>query len=134
MTIRLAGWFLVGLLNAYCAGPIPIIFDTDSGTQIDDSLALALALQSPELDVRAVTTVTGDTECRGRLAWKDLGVYGRRDIPIAAGASETLVGPALTQRVPRQFEVLTAQDVLSVAARRRAGDLIIETVLACPQR
>ncbi len=66
--------------------PIPIIFDTDIGDDIDDALALALALQSPELDVRAVTTVIDDVESRTRLAWKELGLFGRRDIPLATGA------------------------------------------------
>ena len=35
-----------------------IIFDTDPGT--DDALALMLALNSPELDVRAITVVPGN--------------------------------------------------------------------------
>ena len=35
-----------------------IIIDTDPGT--DDALALMLALNSPELDVRAVTVVPGN--------------------------------------------------------------------------
>ena len=64
---------------------IPIILDTDIGDDIDDALALALALQSPELDVRAVTTVIDDTETRTRLAWKELGLYGRHDIPLGYG-------------------------------------------------
>ena len=109
--------------------PIPIIFDTDIGSDIDDALALALALQSPELDVRAVTTVSDDTVGRSRLAWKEMGLYGRHDIPLATGAPEPLVGPALTERVPPQFQVLTAQDVLPPAARRRAADLIVDTFL-----
>src|SRR5437868_14828513 len=85
---------------------IPIIFETDIGDDIDDALALALALQSPELDVRAVTTVIDDTELRTRLAWKQLGLYGRRDIPLATGASEPLLDAVQTRRA-RQFEVLT---------------------------
>jgi inosine-uridine nucleoside N-ribohydrolase len=126
--------FLLSAVIAHCEQPIPIIFDTDIGSDIDDALALALALQSPEVDVRAVTTVTDDTVGRSRLAWKELGLYGRRDIPLATGASETLVGPAFTQRVPPQFQVLTAQDVLPPAARRRAADLIIDTLLDSPQK
>ncbi len=133
--LRLVGTlFLLSAVTARCEQPIPIIFDTDIGSDIDDALALALALQSPELDVRAVTTVTDDTIGRGRLAWKELGLYGRHDIPLATGASETLVGPASTQSAPRQFEVLTAQDVLPPAGRRRAADLIIDTLLASPQK
>ena len=86
----------------------PIILDTDIGDDIDDALALALALQSPELDVRAVTTVIDDTETRTRLAWKELGLYGRHDIPVATGASEPLLDPVRPQRA-RQFEVLSGR-------------------------
>src|SRR6202158_3283916 len=84
--------------------PIPIIFDTDIGDDIDDALALALALQSPELDVRAVTTVVDDTDRRTRLAWKHRGIYSRQDFPLAPGASEPLLDPVRTTRA-RQFEV-----------------------------
>src|ERR1039458_7893331 len=115
--------FLLSAMAAHGQQPIPIIFDTDIGRGIDDVRGLGLALESPEWDVRAVTTVSDDTVGRSRLAWKERGLYGRRDIPLATGAPETLVGPALTQRVPPQFQVLTAQDVLPPAARPRAGDL-----------
>ncbi|MCY4112137.1 MAG: nucleoside hydrolase [Chloroflexi bacterium] len=39
---------------------IPVVIDTDPG--VDDALALALALASPELSVRAVTTVAGNVD------------------------------------------------------------------------
>ena len=112
---------------------IPIIFDTDIGDDIDDALALALALQSPELDVRAVTTVIDDTESRTRLAWKQLGIYQRQDIPLGTGAPEPLLDP-VEKWASRQFEVLTPQDTTPAAARRRAAELIIETLLASPQK
>jgi inosine-uridine nucleoside N-ribohydrolase len=126
--------FLLSAMAAHGQQPIPIIFDTDIGSDIDDALALALALQSPELDVRAVTTVSDDTVGRSRLAWKEMGLYGRHDIPLATGAPETLAGPALTERVPPQFQVLTEQDVLPAAGRRRAADLIVDTLLESPQK
>ncbi len=113
--------------------PIPIIFDTDIGDDIDDALALALALQSPELDVRAVTTVSDDTEGRSRLAWKELGLYGRHDIPVGTGAPEPLLDPKHTGRAP-QFTVLTDADTLPPAAHRRASELIIETLLESPRK
>jgi len=123
------------LLGAACWGQTrtPIILDTDIGDDIDDALALALALQSPELDVRAVTTVIDDTETRTRLAWKELGLYGRHEIPVATGASEPLLDPVRAARAP-QFSVLTEADTVPAAARRRATDLIIETLLASPQQ
>jgi inosine-uridine nucleoside N-ribohydrolase len=108
--------------------PMPIIFDTDIGDDIDDALALALALQSPELDVRAVTTVIDDVESRTRLAWKELGLFGRRDIPLATGASEPLLD-SMRNNKSRQYEVLTASDEFPQAARKHAAQLIIETLM-----
>ena len=67
--------------------PVPIVLDTDIGSDIDDAFALALVLKSPELDLRAVTTVSGDTQARARLAAKMLSVAGRHDVPVAAGVS-----------------------------------------------
>ncbi len=65
--------------------PIPIVLDTDIGSDIDDAFALALVLDSPELDLRAVTTVSGDTQASARIAAKMLWEAGRKNIPVAAG-------------------------------------------------
>ncbi len=61
------------------------ILDTDIGTDVDDALALAFALRHPDLDLRAVTTVSGDTVRRARIAKKLLLLAGRGDIEVAAG-------------------------------------------------
>ncbi len=123
--------FLCGL--ALAQRPVPIIFDTDIGDDIDDALALALALQSPELDVRAVTTVIDDVELRTRLAWKQLGIYGRQDIALAAGASEPLLDRVRNNK-SRQYEVLTSEDRFPPSARKHAVQLIVETLLASEQK
>jgi inosine-uridine nucleoside N-ribohydrolase len=64
---------------------IPILLDTDIGGDIDDAFAVALILGSPELDLLGVTTVSGDTQARARLAAKMLWEAGLRKIPVAAG-------------------------------------------------
>lgn len=69
-----------------------VVLDTDIGTDIDDALALALALASPEIDVAAVTVVDGDVYTRARIAARLLGLAGRPDIPVFKGAS-TPLGP-----------------------------------------
>ena len=71
---------------------IPIILDTDIGTDVDDALALTLAVRSPEIDILAVTTVGVDSGLRGRIARKLLGVLGRDEIPVAAGCGRRLDG------------------------------------------
>jgi purine nucleosidase len=113
--------------------PIPVIFDTDIGDDIDDALALALALQSPELDVKLVTTVADDVESRTRLAWKELGLFGRQDIPLATGAAEPLLDPKYPDRAA-QFGVLTGTDQPPAAAWQRAADRIIETLMKSPDK
>jgi inosine-uridine nucleoside N-ribohydrolase len=130
--MKLAVLLLIAM-TCHAERRIPIILDTDIGDDIDDALALALALQSPELDVRAVTTVIDDTDRRTRLAWKQLGIYNRQDVPLGTGASEPFLDPVRTTRA-RQFEVLTPQDTPPAAAHRRAADLIIETLLASPEK
>ena len=67
-----------------------VLLDTDIGDDIDDALALALILQSPEIDLKAVTTVFGDAPQRARLAAYLLRIFGREDIPIAAGIAMPL--------------------------------------------
>ena len=68
------------------ATPTPVIIDTDIGSYIDDSYAIAFALQSRELDVRLIVTATDDTLMRARIAAKFLTIAGRDDIPIGIGA------------------------------------------------
>lgn len=58
-------WLIAGgAVFAATPRPIPIVLDTDIGSDIDDVFALALILKSPELNLRAVTTVSTDTQAR----------------------------------------------------------------------
>jgi purine nucleosidase len=70
--------------------PIKIIIDTDPGT--DDALAMLLAFNSPELDVRAITIVAGNVTADLGLenALKVASLAGRCDIPVARGAVHPL--------------------------------------------
>lgn len=65
----------------------PVILDTDIGDDIDDSWAVAMLLNSPELDVKLITTVRGDPEPRARIVAKMLAAAGRTDIPVGIGVS-----------------------------------------------
>ena len=65
--------------------PIPLILDTDIGTDVDDVWALVFLLNCPEVDVKLITTCTGDTEYRACLVAKILSELGREDIPIGIG-------------------------------------------------
>ena len=52
--------------RSFAAGPkaIPIVLDSDIGGDIDDAFTPALVLAIPELDLRWVATVSGDTAAR----------------------------------------------------------------------
>ena len=79
---------------------VRMILDTDPG--IDDALALFLALASPEVQLEAVTTVSGNVlvEYTTRNALALLELAGRGDIPVARGCDRPLVGsPALAADV-----------------------------------
>src|SRR5262249_61032694 len=72
--------------------PRRIVLDTDIGTDVDDALALALAVASPELELVAVTTVSGDATLRARIAARLLALAGRGDVPVHAGCARPLGG------------------------------------------
>ncbi len=67
-----------------------IILDTDIGDDIDDAFALALALNSPEIELLGVTTVFRNSLKRAKLAKALIKSYGR-DIKVYAGVDEPLV-------------------------------------------
>ena len=71
---------------------VEFTLDTDIGSDVDDLLALAMAFGSPEVTVRAVTTVYGDTLLRARIVRRAYVVAGLHVPPIAAGARETRSG------------------------------------------
>ena len=80
--------------------PVPIVYDTDLGEDIDDLYALYLALFHPRIRVLAVTTVHGDTQAKGRLAAKVLRLAGRADVPVGAGIGMSGARIARGQTLP----------------------------------
>jgi purine nucleosidase len=108
--------------------PTKLLLDTDVGTDVDDAVAIGLVVASPELDLRAVTTVSGDVCLRARIAKKLLTLGGRPDVPVAAGVCE----PVLRQRsflwLGHEGQgILNADEAPQVAATH-AVDLLIDTV------
>jgi len=74
---------------AHAGAPIPVILDTDIGTDIDDTWALVMLLKSPELDLKLVTTDTGNTVYRARIVARLLEIAGRTDVPIGIGLQQS---------------------------------------------
>ncbi len=73
--------------------PIPVILDTDIGGDIDDTWALVMLLNSPELDLKMVVSDSGNTVYRAKLLARLLEVAGRTDVPVAVGIQEASDGP-----------------------------------------
>ena len=76
--------------------PLPLLIDCDPG--IDDAIMLMMALGSPSLDVRAITTVAGNVPLRltsrnARLICERL---DRPDIPVFAGCPRPLLRAPVT--------------------------------------
>src|ERR1700741_2446809 len=98
--VVLTSSFLLLVLVLICAIPAlaakKIIFDTDPGT--DDALALMLALNSPELDGRAITVVPGNVTAEMGLenALRMVSLGNRCEIPVAAGARHPLLQKLIT--------------------------------------
>ena len=110
------------------ARPIPVILDTDIGDDIDDTWALALALKSPELDVKLVVTDYGNTEQRAKLVARVLELAGRTDIPIGIGIKENDdPGP--------QAEWVKGYDLAKYPGRvlKDGVQALIDTVMASPE-
>ena len=64
---------------------IPVILDTDIGSDIDDTWALAMLLRSPEFDVRYIITSEDNTVHKAKLTAKMCDEMGHGDIPIGVG-------------------------------------------------
>lgn len=72
--------------------PVPVVLDCDPGH--DDAIAILLAVQSPEIDLLAVTTTFGNCSVADatRNALAVLALAGTAHIPVAVGAAGPLSG------------------------------------------
>lgn len=117
-----------------------IIIDTDPGQDIDDLLAIHFALLRPELDIRAITTVTWPSDKRARLVKRLLRYLGRTAIPVAAGEPYP-IRPLSEDELRRQHDLACVMNHMAFAEPEdprdapdgeSAVELIIRTVEAHP--
>ena len=120
-----------------------LILDVDTG--IDDALAIAYALASPELDLIGVTCTYGNVEVdqavRNSLAILEL--FGRTDVPVFAGPQrdgfEVMeisqfihgvngIGEAKLYDASRAAEQQSAVDFMVQSVHRYGDDLVIVPV------
>jgi len=155
-TVLLAAILLTACFCAAADAPakIPVILDTDIGTDIDDAFALALIISSPEFELLGVTTVSGDTAARARIAAKMLWEAGGkwRQVPVVAGVprpkqdinqapwAQDFVGPQILKesavdfmrgklhRYPGQITLIAIGELTNVAAMLKADPLVAKKI------
>jgi inosine-uridine nucleoside N-ribohydrolase len=69
-----------------------IHLDTDFAGDIDDACALGLLLGWPDVEITGITTVADPDSRRAAYVERFLGIAGRTEIPVAAGAGASLAG------------------------------------------
>ncbi len=88
---------------------LPILLDCDPGH--DDAIAIVLALASPELDVKAITSSAGNQtpEKTLRNVLRMLTLLNRTDIPVAGGAVKPLMRELIIAEMCTAKAVSTAR-------------------------
>jgi len=119
---------------------IPVLLDTDIGSDIDDALAIAYLLGQPRCELLGITTVSGrDPRIRASLADAVCRAAGRTDIPIHSGCATrfdtgAIIQPEVPQaaildrfphRPPADFAQGTAIDFLRRTINNRPGEIVL---------
>ncbi|HKM66923.1 MAG TPA: nucleoside hydrolase [Candidatus Acidoferrum sp.] len=122
-------------INIAAAGTRKVIIDTDPGT--DDAMAIMLALNSPEFDVRALTVVPGNVTAAQGLenALRLVSLANRCDVAVAAGAQHPLFQKLITAEYWHGKNGMGNVELPPSKCKvdkRWAPDLIIEMVHANP--
>jgi purine nucleosidase len=112
-----------------------LIFDTDIGTDVDDCLALALLLGSPEVRIEGITCVYGDVGLRSRMCRKLLALRGggSEAIPVCRGVERPVLGLRPIHWLGHEgVGLLGEDDNLPPECDEHAVDFIVRTVMANP--
>lgn len=111
-----------------------VIIDTDIGTDVDDAMALALALKSKEVTIKGVTTAYGHVDYRARVAKKLLLMCGREDIRVFAGVGTALLRQRQLIGYGHEVNEEMLTDARFAYESVHAVDFIINTVLENPHQ
>lgn len=110
------------------AKPIPVIFHTDIGYDVDDTWALLLLLRRPELDLKLVVTDVSNMAYRARVAAKLLVLGHREDVVVA-------VGPDATDAPGPQSDWVGEFELKDYPGKVRydGAQAIVDTIMASPE-
>lgn len=101
-----------------------VIIDTDLGDDVDDAVAIALAVLSPEIEVAGITTVFKDTKARTEMVKDLLEFYQMGNIPVYIGQGLPLIERPKMEK-PIQYSILRNEYIQEQSLD--AVDFIIKT-------
>ncbi|PTQ56894.1 MAG: Inosine-uridine preferring nucleoside hydrolase [Candidatus Carbobacillus altaicus] len=108
-----------------------IIIDTDVGSDVDDAMALSLAMRSPEIQIVGITTVYGDVTIRSRVAKKLLHLGGCTSVPVYPGIRDPLLRNREIFWAGHESMLLQDEEELNIEDKHGV-DFIIETIMNHP--
>lgn len=118
---------------------IPVLLDTDIGSDIDDAVCLGYLLRQPRCELLGITTVSGQPRLRAAMADAVCQAAGRRGIPVHSGHDISMISreaiqpevpqasilPRFRHRPPDAFPERTAVDFLRQQIRSRPGEITL---------
>ncbi|MDR3688367.1 MAG: nucleoside hydrolase [Fimbriimonas sp.] len=111
---------------------IPVLLDTDIGSDIDDAMALAYLLKQPRCELLGITTVSGNVQERAALAEVLCRAAGKPEVPIHCGRRSVLTHGVGQPRVP-QYEAVANQAHRLDRPENTAVEFLRETIRSRPK-
>lgn len=111
------------------ASKIPVIVDTDIGTELDGALGLTAALASPEFEILGITTAGANAMDRAWMACHLLTAAGRKEIPVAAGG-ETQPDYELDWQIQYRRHPAVVWNRTNKPAKQSAKEFLVEKLKA----
>ena len=111
---------------------IPVLLDTDIGSDVDDALALLYLLCQPRCALLGVTTVMGEPEKRAALADALCRAAGQSDVPVHVGAPASLQVGSRQPQAPQASVLHGAWPHRIFRPEDTAAGFLRETIRAHP--
>ena len=121
------------------SGVVPILLDTDIGSDIDDAVCLAYLLAQPRCRLLGVSTVTGRPRERAMMADAVCRAAGRDDVPVWSGIEKPLLVEQRQREAPqaealegrsgrRDFPACEAVQRMRETIRANPGEVTLLTI------
>ncbi len=118
---------------------VPLLLDTDIGSDIDDAVCLAYLLAEPRCELLGVTSVTGRPRQRAMLASALCKAAGRPEVPVRSGCDRPLLFEQRQPEAPQaevlprwphreDFAAYEAVEFLRRTIRDRPGEITLLTI------